>query len=129
MVLARDEHGTVKCFPTAENSHRKGILDVSIVPAAPACLRDNAAEYARAHRRKARLHPARLGVEFFVSRGQLYRNEMAPRPHNSGHYTVDACITSQYEQQVRALCACRWATRGALGCGDGEHPRRPLVRF
>jgi 5-(carboxyamino)imidazole ribonucleotide synthase len=45
-----------------------------------------------------------LGVEFFVSRGRLYVNEMAPRPHNSGHYTIDVCITSQYEQQVRALC-------------------------
>jgi 5-(carboxyamino)imidazole ribonucleotide synthase len=43
-------------------------------------------------------------VEFFVSRGVLYVNEMAPRPHNSGHYTLDACTTSQYEQQVRALC-------------------------
>jgi 5-(carboxyamino)imidazole ribonucleotide synthase len=45
-----------------------------------------------------------MGVEFFISRGQLIINEMAPRPHNSGHYTVDACVTSQFEQQVRALC-------------------------
>ena len=45
-----------------------------------------------------------LGVEFFVSRGQLVVNEMAPRPHNSGHYTLDACGTNQFQQQVRALC-------------------------
>ena len=45
-----------------------------------------------------------LGVEFFISRGILYVNEMAPRPHNSGHYTLDACTTSQYAQQVRTLC-------------------------
>jgi 5-(carboxyamino)imidazole ribonucleotide synthase len=45
-----------------------------------------------------------MAVEFFVSRGQLIVNEMAPRPHNSGHYTIDACVTSQFEQQVRALC-------------------------
>jgi len=43
-------------------------------------------------------------VEFFVSAGRLYVNEMAPRPHNSGHYTIDACVTDQFEQQVRALC-------------------------
>jgi 5-(carboxyamino)imidazole ribonucleotide synthase len=104
VVLARDENGVVKCFPTAENSHRKGILDVSIVPArGSACLRDNAAEYAE-HIAEKLGYIGTLGVEFFVSRGQLYVNEMAPRPHNSGHYTVDACVTSQYEQQVRALC-------------------------
>ena len=45
-----------------------------------------------------------MGVEFFVSRGRLIVNEMAPRPHNSGHYTIDACVTDQFEQQVRALC-------------------------
>ncbi|MDH4021997.1 MAG: ATP-grasp domain-containing protein, partial [Gammaproteobacteria bacterium] len=45
-----------------------------------------------------------LGVEFFISQGELYVNEMAPRPHNSGHYTLDATNISQYEQQVRALC-------------------------
>ena len=45
-----------------------------------------------------------LGVEFFVSRGLLYVNEMAPRPHNSGHYTIDGCITSQFEQQLRVMC-------------------------
>jgi phosphoribosylaminoimidazole carboxylase (NCAIR synthetase) len=45
-----------------------------------------------------------MAVEFFVSRGQLIVNEMAPRPHNSGHYTIDACVTNQFEQQVRALC-------------------------
>lgn len=104
VVLARDENGVVKCFPTAENSHRKGILDVSIVPArGSACLRDNAAEYAERIAEKLG-YIGTLGVEFFVSRGQLYVNEMAPRPHNSGHYTIDACVTSQYEQQVRALC-------------------------
>lgn len=45
-----------------------------------------------------------MGVEFFVSQGQLFVNEMAPRPHNSGHYTIDACVSNQFEQQVRALC-------------------------
>ena len=104
VVLARDEHGSVKCFPTAENSHRHGILDVSIVPARTSgCLAANAEEMAeRIATRMAYIGV--LAVEFFVVRGQLYVNEMAPRPHNSGHYTLDACAASQFEQQVRAVC-------------------------
>lgn len=104
VVLARDENGKVKCFPTVENQHSRGILDVSIAPArASACQRDTAQEYAE--RIAERLgFIGTLAVEFFVSRGQLYVNEMAPRPHNSGHHTIDACVVSQYDQQVRALC-------------------------
>ncbi len=104
VVLARDEHGQVKCFPTAENSHRHGILDVSIAPArASGCMTGNAEEVAEGIAQKMG-YIGTLAVEFFVVRGQLYVNEMAPRPHNSGHYTLDACITNQFEQQVRALC-------------------------
>ncbi|MEQ1803177.1 MAG: 5-(carboxyamino)imidazole ribonucleotide synthase [Gammaproteobacteria bacterium] len=104
VVLARDAAGVAACFPVAENSHRHGILDVSIVPAR---ISPGLAESARqcALRIAAALdYVGTLGVEFFISRGVLYVNEMAPRPHNSGHYTLDACATSQYEQQVRALC-------------------------
>lgn len=104
VVLARDEHGTARSFPVAENAHAHGILDISIAPArASACQRDTAQELAERIAEKLD-YIGTLGVEFFVSRGELYVNEMAPRPHNSGHYTVDACVTSQYEQQVRALC-------------------------
>jgi 5-(carboxyamino)imidazole ribonucleotide synthase len=104
VVLARDEAGKVKCFPTAENSHRHGILDVSRVPArSSGCLTGNAEEVAEGIAQKMG-YVGTLGVEFFVVRGQLYVNEMAPRPHNSGHYTLDACVTDQFEQQVRALC-------------------------
>lgn len=104
VVLARDENGATRCFPVAENAHAHGILDVSIAPArASACQQDSAQELAE--RIASQLdYIGSMAVEFFVSRGQLFVNEMAPRPHNSGHYTVDACITSQYEQQVRALC-------------------------
>lgn len=103
VVLARDEHGAVQCFPTAENAHSRGILDVSIVPArASACLRSDAEELAE-HIAGKLDYVGTLAVEFFVSRGELYVNEMAPRPHNSGHYTLDACVTNQFEQQVRAL--------------------------
>lgn len=104
VVLARDENGKVACFPVGENQHRKGILDVSIVPArASACTADSAQEIAERIAEKLG-YIGTLGVEFFISRGRLVVNEMAPRPHNSGHYTLDACVTDQFEQQVRALC-------------------------
>lgn len=104
VVLARDEHGNVRSFPTGENSHMRGILDVSIVPARTnQCMRSDAEEVAARIAEKLG-YIGTMGVEFFVSRGQLVVNEMAPRPHNSGHYTLDACVTDQFEQQVRALC-------------------------
>ncbi|KAB2922156.1 MAG: 5-(carboxyamino)imidazole ribonucleotide synthase [Dechloromonas sp.] len=104
VVLARDEHGQVACFPTGENQHTKGILDVSIVPArTSACMKSDAEDVA-ARIAEQLGYIGTMGVEFFVSRGRLIVNEMAPRPHNSGHYTIDACVTNQFEQQVRALC-------------------------
>jgi 5-(carboxyamino)imidazole ribonucleotide synthase len=103
VVLARDAAGNVKCFPTVENSHRHGILDVSIVPARTSgCLAGNAEEIAEGIAQKMG-YVGTLAVEFFVVRGQLVVNEMAPRPHNSGHYTIDACVSNQFEQQVRAM--------------------------
>ncbi len=103
VVLARDESGRVKCFPTAENSHRHGILDVSIVPARTSgCLAGNAEEIAEGIAQKMG-YVGTLAVEFFIVRGQIVVNEIAPRPHNSGHYSIDACVTNQFEQQVRAL--------------------------
>ncbi len=104
VVLARDEHGKVACFPTGENQHTKGILDVSIVPArTSACIKSDAEDIAARIAEKLG-YIGTMAVEFFISRGQLIVNEMAPRPHNSGHATIDACVTNQFEQQVRALC-------------------------
>ncbi len=104
VVLARGHDGSVKAFPSAENRHRNGILDVSVVPAwGSVCLADTACEVAE-KLAGCLGYVGTLGVEFFVTRGQLVVNEMAPRPHNSGHYTIDACATNQFQQQVRALC-------------------------
>ena len=104
VVLARDLKGNVVPFPVAENIHRNGILDISIVPArGSAAVREQAQTLARGVAEKLD-YVGTLGVEFFVCDGQLYVNEMAPRPHNSGHYTIDACVTDQFEQQIRALC-------------------------
>jgi len=103
VVLARAADGEARAFPVAENRHRNGTLDVSLAPArvAPA-LAEEAVRSAGALAR-ALGYVGVLAVEFFVSRGRLYANEMAPRPHNSGHYTIDACRPDQFEQQVRAL--------------------------
>ncbi|AYH43125.1 5-(carboxyamino)imidazole ribonucleotide synthase [Azoarcus sp. DN11] len=104
VVLARDEAGDVRCFPPGENSHRRGILDVTIMPARiEPVLAERAREVAQTIAERLD-YVGTLGVEFFVCGGQLFVNEMAPRPHNSGHHTIDACVTSQYEQQVKALC-------------------------
>jgi 5-(carboxyamino)imidazole ribonucleotide synthase len=104
VILARGADGEVRCFPTGENSHRHGILDVSIVPARMGgCTRGDAEEFAETVAQCLNYEGV-LGVEFFVSHDRLYINEMAPRPHNSGHYTIDACITDQFEQQLRVMC-------------------------
>ncbi len=103
VILARDTEGNIAAFPTAENSHMNGILDVSIVPArAPEELHEQAHQLA-IHVAQQLEYVGVLAVEFFVSDGKLLVNEIAPRPHNSGHYTIDACATNQFEQQVRAL--------------------------
>lgn len=103
VVLSRDETGRVKCFPVAENSHRHGILDVSIVPArTTGCMAGDVQEIAVGIAQEMG-YVGTLAVEFFIVRGTLLVNEVAPRPHNSGHYSIDACITNQFEQQVRAL--------------------------
>ena len=103
VVLARSDTGECRLFPTAENRHLNGILDVSIVPArVPETLAQQAREMARAVADKLG-YVGVMAVEFFVADGQLMINEIAPRPHNSGHYTLDACVTDQFEQQVRVL--------------------------
>ena len=103
VVLARDAQGNVAPYPLAENSHLNGILDVSIVPArAPKVIQDQARQLAIKIAEKLE-YVGVLAVEFFVSNGELLANEMAPRPHNSVHYTIDSNVTNQFEQQLRAL--------------------------
>lgn len=105
VVAARGADGVVSCFPVAENRHRHGILDVSIIPARIAPVLAQQAERAAVEVANRFDYCGVLAVEFFVTTdGQLLANEIAPRPHNSGHYTIDACVTSQFEQQVRTLC-------------------------
>jgi 5-(carboxyamino)imidazole ribonucleotide synthase len=105
VIVARSGVGQAAIFPVAENQHEAGILDISIVPArVPATVAERARAMA-AELAAAMDYVGVLAVEFFVLAGdRLVINEIAPRPHNSGHYTLDACSNSQFEQQVRTLC-------------------------
>lgn len=103
VVLARDVQGNIAAFPTVENTHLNGILDISIAPArCSEVIKANAQELAKKLANQLD-YAGVLGVEFFVVGTRLLVNEIAPRPHNSGHYTIDACITNQFEQQVRVM--------------------------
>ena len=104
VVLARGADGAVAVFAVAENSHARGILDVTIAPARiPPGLAAQATAFATRIAQGLE-YVGVLAVEMFIVGGKLLMNEIAPRPHNSGHYTIDACRTSQFEQQVRVLC-------------------------
>jgi 5-(carboxyamino)imidazole ribonucleotide synthase len=104
VIVARNEEGQTATWPVAENIHRNGILDLSIVPArVPQVLADEARNTATMIAERLDYRGV-LCVEMFVTRdGALLVNEIAPRPHNSGHYTINACVTSQFEQQARVL--------------------------
>jgi 5-(carboxyamino)imidazole ribonucleotide synthase len=121
VLVARGVTGDVITYDPAENIHHNHILDVSIVPAR---LPDNILEEAR----KVAIGVADaldyigiLAVEFFISMaGRLLVNEIAPRPHNSGHHTIDGCMTSQFQQQTRAICGL------PLGCTNLKRPTAML---
>ena len=104
VVAARSASGAFESYAVAENTHVDGILDLSVVPASvSARVADRAVGLALAIA-DALDYVGVLGVEFFVVDGELLVNELAPRPHNSGHWTLDVAQTSQFEQQIRAVC-------------------------
>lgn len=104
VIVARSTRGQVVCYEPFENEHRNHILDVTRCPAGidPA-LRREAQSLATRIARRIELVGV-LCIEMFVVGSGLLVNELAPRPHNSGHLTIDACVTSQFEQQLRAVC-------------------------
>jgi len=139
VIVCRGLNGQSEFFPAVENQHINGILDTSIVPA-------NVPELIAKRAQKQALKVADelnycgiLAIEFFIStNNDLLINEMAPRPHNSGHYTTDACVTSQFEQQVRMICqlpagSCRlmspvvmWNILGDIWPDEGQ-PDWPYI--
>lgn len=134
VIVARSTTGEVRAFPPAENIHIDNILRLSVVPA-----RIDPAVGAEAERIAVRLAQSLdvvglLAVEMFLEPGGgLLVNELAPRPHNSGHWTMDACTTSQFEQHVRAVCGLplgrtRILTPAVMANVLGEHVE-PLTRW
>ncbi len=117
VVAARGVDGSFAHFGVMENSHADHILDITV---APADISPAAAERAVAHTRTIMEKLDVVGVlcvEFFLTWDEhLLINEIAPRPHNSGHLTVDACVTDQFEQQLRAVCGL------PLGSTDYHRP-------
>ncbi|MEO7649309.1 MAG: 5-(carboxyamino)imidazole ribonucleotide synthase, partial [Bryobacteraceae bacterium] len=105
VVAARGTDGSFAHYGAIGNVHSKRILDVSVGPAElPPAVSREAVEIARGVLEALGMVGV-LCVEFFLTRsGKLMINELAPRPHNSGHLTFDACVTSQFEQQLRAVC-------------------------
>lgn len=105
VIVARNRQGEAAAFPVAENLHERNILALSLVPArVPESTRRAAESLALQIAAELDLVGV-LGIELFaMGDGSLLVNELAPRPHNSGHYTQNACVTSQFEQHIRAVC-------------------------
>jgi 5-(carboxyamino)imidazole ribonucleotide synthase len=131
VVCTRNAAGQIVTYPAAENIHDRGILSISIAPArVDAEVSERAARYAKTIASALEI-VGTFCVEYFVTHDrQVLVNEIAPRPHNSGHYTIDATRCSQYEQHVRAICGLPLSEpellRSAimvniLGEGKGNH--------
>ena len=128
VVAARARDGQVECFDVAENEHRNHILKTSRVPAAISA--DLATEARRITEEIAQAfdYVGVLAVEMFVvaqgSGPAVLVNEIAPRVHNSGHWTIDGCSVSQFEQHIRAVAGWPLASRCATAGGDDQPDRR-----
>ncbi|MCT2536785.1 5-(carboxyamino)imidazole ribonucleotide synthase [Aquibacillus koreensis] len=104
VVLTRGLDGDITFFPVAENEHKHHILSKTIVPArVPMLVHEKALDAAKVIAESIGV-VGTFAIEMFVRGDAIYINEMAPRPHNSGHYTIEACNVSQFEQHVRAIC-------------------------
>ncbi|WP_264786171.1 5-(carboxyamino)imidazole ribonucleotide synthase, partial [Gluconobacter cerinus] len=104
VMVVRGSDGTVRCFDAVENRHRDGILDITL---APARVMPEVAERAQAIAMRIATDLGLVGIMgvemFHAADGQLLVNEIAPRPHNSGHWTMDACLIDQFEMHIRAV--------------------------
>lgn len=123
VVVARTTAGGFAAYPVVENTHVDGILDLTVAPAwVSPKLADRATGLAMAIA-DALSYVGVLAVEMFVVGGELFVNELAPRPHNSGHWTLDAAMTSQFQQQIRAVCGL------ALGDTGMTRPAAAMVNL
>ena len=122
VIVARSSNGEIKAYEPVENSHKNHILDKTIVPASISAEQaEKAVDMAIKAVEEAEL-VGLLAVELFVAEdGRILANEMAPRPHNSGHWTQDACDTSQFEQLVRAICGLPLGSVERLGRAEMQN--------
>lgn len=105
VIICRNISGEKAVFPVGENVHKENILHQTIVPALITADAEERAVKAANQLAEALSLVGTLAVEMFLTKdGQIYINELAPRPHNSGHYSIEACETSQFEQHIRAVC-------------------------
>ncbi len=115
IIAVRNKSGETKFYPLIENHHRDGILRLSLVIGnVSAELQRQAEEYAT-RVMSALNYVGVLTIEFFEKDGRLLANEMAPRVHNSGHWTIEGAVTSQFENQVRAVCDAPLGSTNPLG--------------
>ena len=137
VMVARNSHGEVQCYPVVDMffDDRTNICDIV---AAPADLPKNIAEEAQRiaiHTVEALEGVGVFGIEMFLTKdNQILVNEIAPRPHNSGHYTIEACVTSQFEQQIRAICGLPLGSSTLLTpavmmnlLGEANHDGAPVI--
>jgi 5-(carboxyamino)imidazole ribonucleotide synthase len=114
IVGARSAAGRTVFYPLSANTHGGGILHYSIAPYANPGLERRARIYMK-RVLNALAYVGVLTIEFFVVKGRLIANEMAPRVHNSGHWTIEGCVTSQFENHLRAICDLPLGSTRALG--------------
>ena len=114
IVGARSAAGHTVFYPLSANTHGGGILHYSIAPFASPALERRARMYLK-RVMNALAYVGVLTIEFFVVKGRLIANEMAPRVHNSGHWTIEGCVTSQFENHLRAICDLPLGSTRALG--------------
>jgi 5-(carboxyamino)imidazole ribonucleotide synthase len=114
IVGARSAAGETVFYPLSANTHGGGILHYSIAPFVNLRLERSARTYLR-RVLNALAYVGVLTIEFFVVKGRLIANEMAPRVHNSGHWTIEGCVTSQFENHLRAICGLPLGSTRALG--------------
>ena len=114
IIGARSTLGEIECYPLTANTHSAGILRYSTAPHHHAGLQKQAEKYLRSLFRRFD-YAGILTVEFFVKRGKLIANEMAPRVHNSGHWTIEGARTSQFENHIRAILGLPLGNASAIG--------------
>jgi 5-(carboxyamino)imidazole ribonucleotide synthase len=114
LIAARSVAGDIAYYPLSVNSHAGGILRCGLAPYRSTTLERTARTYIK-RVMSALDYVGVLAIEFFVVRGRLVANEMAPRVHNSGHWTIEGCVTSQFENHLRAICGLPLGSTRPLG--------------